>query len=370
MVKSRDISELKSRMLLDRHGLQLVRAFYVKNTDENQDFTEVYHGWFDNLEDDVREKVLYIIRELYSTKVGNNMVSNEFWEDSRAKHMLYECSMTKLKQDSSVEELMESILQHYQYVGNYMVLMVVDVYDVPGRNSAGEDQEESEEVYQSIAVAICPVNLEQPVLCVKEGVIQSKPRFWAFRKPAMGFIYPAFEERSADMDKIMVYISKPLEPDHTFLECGLEMKNIMTHAEIVKAFDRVMLEVAEDDKELKERYMASFCMKLVEIFPEEMRESADMSIEDVLNVAREAGMEEYRLQELKKEYAKYFGKYLPKVADLLNEKYILSAQEMEKVKRRKSLFRKAAEFVSKHGNEDLAGKLYQAAGTDSVLLED
>lgn len=369
MVKSRDISELKSRMLLDRHGLQLVRAFYVKNTDENQDYTEVYHGWFDNLEDDVREKVLYIIRELYSTKVGNNMVSNEFWEGSRAKHMLYECSMTKLKQDSSVEELMESILQHYQYVGNYMVLMVVDVYDVPGRNSAGEDQEESEEVYQSIAVAICPVNLEQPVLCVKEGVIQSKPRFWTFRKPAVGFIYPAFEERSADMDKIMVYISKPLEPDHTFLECGLEMKTIMTRAEIVKAFDRVMLEVAEDDKELKERYMASFSMKLVEIFPEEMRE-AEMTAEDVQNVAREAGFESNKPERLYREYKDEFRKYLPKVADLLNERYILSAQEMEKVKRRKSLFRKAAEFVSKHGNEDLAGKLYQAAGTDSVLLED
>ena len=143
MLKSLDISELKSRMKLDRHGLQLVRAFYVKNTEDNQDCMEVYHDWFENLEDNVREKILNIIRELYSNKIGNNMLSAEFWEGSRAKHMLYECSMTKLKQDESVMELMETIMQHYQYVGNYIVIMAVDVYDVPNVNKAGENQEES-----------------------------------------------------------------------------------------------------------------------------------------------------------------------------------------------------------------------------------
>ena len=370
MLKSLDIAELKSRMKLEGHSLQLLRAFYVKNTDDTQDYTEVYHGWFDNLEDNVREKVLYIIREIYSTKIGNNMLSGEFWEGSRAKHMLYECSMTKLKQDSSVEELMETIMQNYQYVGHYIVIMAVDVYDVPNVNKAGENQEESEEVYQSIAVAICPVSLEKPALCMNEGSIQSKSRFWTIKKPAVGFIYPTFEERSADMDKIMVYISKPLEPDHGFLEHGLEMKRIMTRAEIMKAFDEVMKEVASEDRERKEQYLSAFNMKLLDLFSEETRDTMEVNAEDAYNVALEAKIEISRAQILKKEYAKAFGRYLPKVADLLNEKYILSAQELEKTKRRKSLFRKAAEFVSKHGNEDLAGKLFQAAGTDSVLLED
>lgn len=313
---------------------------------------------------------MYIIRELYSTKIGNNMLSAEFWEGSRAKHMLYECSMTRLKQDESVWELMETIREHYQYVGNYIVIMAVDVYDVPNVNKAGENQEESEEVYQSIAVAICPVNLEQPALCMNEGAIQSKSRFWTIKKPAMGFIYPAFEERSGDADKIMVYISKPLELDHGFLERGLEMKTIMTRAEIVKTFDEVMRRVASGDQEMKEQYLSMFNMKLLEIFTEETRETAEVNSEDAYNVALEAKIEITRAQDLKKEYAKSFGRYLPRVADLLNEKHILAAQEMEKTKRRKSLFRKAAEFVRKHGNEDLAWKLYQAAGTVSVLSED
>lgn len=368
MLRSTDIAELKSRMKLNNHGLQLIRAFYVKNASD-EGYSEVYHNWFENLEDNVREKILNTIRELYSTKIGNNMLSVEFCEGARTKDLLFECSMTKLKQDSSVRELIEKIADNYEHVGNYLVIMAADVYDVPNVNKAGESQEESEEVYQSIAVAICPVSLEIPVLCMNEGSIQSKQRFWTIRKPYTGFICPAFEERTADMDKIMVYVQKPLEMEHDFLENTMETKPVMTRAEIVKAFDGVVDKVAQEDKERKARYLSDINMKLLKIFPEDTREG-ELNAADILNVAREAHLPSNVPERLEDEFRKAFRRYLPKVADLLNAKYILSAQEMEKTRRRKSLFRRAAEFARKNGNEDLAGKLYQAAGTDSVLSED
>ena len=61
-------------------------------------------------------------------------------------------------------------------------------YDVPLKASDKESLWESEEVYQFLICAVCPVNGDY-----EPGV------------PECGFLFPAFKDRSSDTERIDIY---------------------------------------------------------------------------------------------------------------------------------------------------------------------
>ena len=62
--------------------------------------------------------------------------------------------------DALLDEFYDKVIQYYYYVGNYLILLIHNAYDVPGRASDGLDMEDaSDEVFSYQLCSICPVNL-------------------------------------------------------------------------------------------------------------------------------------------------------------------------------------------------------------------
>ena len=99
--------------------------------------------------------------------------------------------------------------------------MVHDVYDVPGRASDGIDMDDaSDEVYEYILACICPVNLSKPGLSynAEENTFQNRIRDWVVSLPETGFLFPAFNDRGADIHSLLYYSKNAEELNENFVE--------------------------------------------------------------------------------------------------------------------------------------------------------
>ena len=135
-------------------------------------------------------------------------------EALNAHGLLLKLRDSKLKDEALLEAYFDRIIENYEYVGNYLILLVHDVYDVPGRTLDGIDMEDaSDEIYEYILSCICPVELSKPGLSYnpQENAFQNRIRDWVVSLPDTGFLFPAFNDRSADIHSLLYYSKNPEE---------------------------------------------------------------------------------------------------------------------------------------------------------------
>jgi hypothetical protein len=119
--------------------------------------------------------------ELKSHKISG-MLPGSIWQ------LLYAIRDCELKNDALLLNLYEIIAEQYPKGREYAIYVYYGVYDVPIKASDKERLEDSEEVYSYIIAAIAPTDADQ----VPE-------------MPNAGFLYPAFTDRSTDMEHINVF---------------------------------------------------------------------------------------------------------------------------------------------------------------------
>ena len=116
-----------------------------------------------------------------------------------------------LKDDDSLDKFYENVIANYDHSGNYMILLVYGVYDIPGKSADNTELfDASEEVYRYVQCCICPVNLSRPGISYndKNRVFESSRRDWMVGDPDTGFLFPAFNDRSTDIHSILAYAKK------------------------------------------------------------------------------------------------------------------------------------------------------------------
>ncbi len=151
-------------------------------------------------------------------------------ESENQQDFLLRLRNSKLKDDALLEQFYDKIIENYEYVGNYLILLVHDAYDVPGRTSDGIEMEDaSDEVYEYILCCICPVELSKPGLSYnpEENAFQNRVRDWVVSLPETGFLFPAFHDRSTDIHSVLYYSKNSEELRESFVEpilgCPLPM---------------------------------------------------------------------------------------------------------------------------------------------------
>lgn len=170
-------------------------------------------------------KYFEILRKTLSGTVGKNLLTLDFPLATESaggtQEFLLRLRDSKLKDDALLEEFYDKIIETYEYVGNYLILLVHDVYDVPGKTTDGLDMEDaSDEVYEYILACICPVNLSKPGLSYNavENTFQNRIRDWVVSVPETAFLFPAFNDRSADLHSTLYYSKDSEELNEGFVE--------------------------------------------------------------------------------------------------------------------------------------------------------
>ena len=160
-----------------------------------------------------------------SGTLGKNLINLEFplaaEEEGGPHEFLLKLRNSRLQNDTLLDAFYDRIIENYDYVGNYLILLIHDAYDIPGKTSDGIEMEDaSDEVYSYILCSICPVDLSKPGLSYNEleGSFQNRIRDWVVQMPQLGFLFPAFNDRYTDIHSMLYYTKNATDLQEDFLK--------------------------------------------------------------------------------------------------------------------------------------------------------
>ena len=198
-------------------------------------------------------KYFDLFRKTLSGKIGRNLMNLEIPLEEEmprgAQEFLLRLRDSKLQDDMLLEEFYDKVIENYICAGNYYIVLIHAMYDIPGRAS---DQTElydaSEDVYEYLLCSICPVELSKAGLCYdeEENQITERRREWEVGAPVKGFLFPAFNDRNTDIHAAL-YCTKKTEELQEQLTQVLFGVNIPLSAEAQKSmFQKILGNVLEN----------------------------------------------------------------------------------------------------------------------------
>lgn len=250
-MQKKDILELKRRLKKGECTFTKMRGCYV---DSQKNIVLHMNETFLNLEEEEFFKYLEIAKKTLSGTIGNNLLELSFLkgeEGNEAQKFFLGLRDSGLKADGLLDVLYERIIREYEFAGNYLILLFHDAYDVMTKTTDNNKLDESEEVYDYILCAICPVELTKAGLGYhkEKNIIAPRIRDWVVSVPETGFLFPAFSDRSSDVNAIGYFVkdAKKAQPDFMRQALGCEPKR--TAAEEKKTFHAILKEVISEEVE-------------------------------------------------------------------------------------------------------------------------
>ena len=251
-MNKRDVMELRRRFKKDNCTISRLAGCYV---DAYKNKLLTFNENFLNLPEEEFYKYMDLAKKTLGGTIGNNLLELDFpgeEEEPGGRQQFYMgLKSSDLKNEELLERLYDLIIENYVHTGNYLILVFKDTYDIMSRTSDNMKLDESEEVYEYILVSICPVDLSKPGLGYREDEkrIGARIRDWIVGAPETGFLFPAFNDRSADIHKTDYYIRDAKDSHPEFIEevlgCGVRR----TATELKQTFHAIVKSAYGQDEE-------------------------------------------------------------------------------------------------------------------------
>lgn len=340
-MRKKDILELKKRFKKDYCTFSKMCGCYV-NGEKNVILK--FKETFLNLEEDEYFKYLEIAKKVLSGTIGNNILELNFPlnEDliNEKQISLMQLKNSQLNDDTLLDDFYKSIIDSYDYTGNFLILIFNDSYDVLTKTKDNQKLDESEEVYEYVLCAICPVELSEPGLRYfeEENSIKARIRDWVVKPPINGFVFPAFIDRSSDVNSVMYYTKNAKDTHPELMENALGCYSKQTATIQKEAFksiikdsfgadekkaDKVFMEVQESINNLIEEHNSMY---------EDVADAEPIIIShnDIQNILIESGVPEELAPKIEKSYSANFGNDLPLAENLIDTKVLKASEQRRK----------------------------------------
>ena len=249
----KEINEIKSLFdTIQDCGILKLAGCYVNGDKEK---VKTFNESFYNLPEEEMYKYLEIFRKTLSGTPGKNLLDMKFVNpedggNDQGSGLLRELKKTELKDDSVLERFYDKVIETYNYVGNYLILLIHQNYDIPGMTTDGIEMDDaSDEVYSYILCSICPMKLTKPGLGFDDdlGEIHTLRQIFAVELPDNGFLYPSFNDRSSDDNEILYSSRRTDVLQDRFLEGVLNVTATLPAKQQKEGFNEFVSEVLGDE---------------------------------------------------------------------------------------------------------------------------
>ena len=305
-MNKKEIAEIKKQFTQDKCAITRICGCYVDG--EKNKKTELKEAFL-SLPEEEMFKYFNIFRKALSGTIGRNLMNMEFplntEEPGGTQDFLMKLKTSGLKDDILVDEFYDKVIEYYYSVDNYLILLIHAVYDVPGKASDNAEMfDSSDEVYEHILCCICPVTLSKPGLAYNE-----ESNSFTTRKcdrvvdlPDIGFLFPAFTDRSADIHSLLYYASKPEELRFDFIEPVLGCEVPMSAGGQKETFQVIVEETLGDDCDYE--VVKNIHEKLNEMIEEKKDEPEPVILNkaEFKRLLEYSGVEEDKLQDFDQRY--------------------------------------------------------------------
>lgn len=245
-----DVLEIRKRFKKTDSSITKVTGCYVTGADKK--IRTYVDANFSDLEEAEQFKYIEIFKKGLSGVLGKNLLSLPFSKEGEApggsQQSLLALKNSELKDQAFLDAFYQKIIDTYYFVGNYLILLMHDVYDVMTKTSDKMSLDESEEVYTYCLCCICPVNLSKPGLSYHEAenIIANRTRDWVVEMPDVAFLYPAFNDRSSDVNEVLYYVKNTDEMHSEFIEGVLGCEELLPSTVEKEIFHQIVEDVINE----------------------------------------------------------------------------------------------------------------------------
>ena len=201
-------------------------------------------------------------------------------------------------------------MESYEYGENYYIILIHAVYDVPGKTKDGLEMEDaSDTVYEHILCSICPVNLTKAGLTynAQTNNIEDRIRDWFVEAPVKGFLFPAFQDRAADVHNVLYYTKKPEELQPYFVEHVLGSTTPLTAGDQKTTFQAIVSDTLGEDSNYEVvRNIHDNLNEMIEQAKEEPEPLA-LDLTDMKKVFEQSGVEAEKMESFDRNFTENAG---------------------------------------------------------------
>ena len=310
----KELSEIKSQYTLENCGILRLCGCYVDG--ERNKITQ-FNENFLNLPEEEKHKYFDIFKKTLSGTPGKNLIDMKFnvdaYADEGARTFLMNLRDSGLKDDRLLDEFYDRIINNYSYVGNYLILLINQVYDIPTVTTDNIEMEDaSDEVYSYILCSICHVNLSKPGLGYDEedNNFHDKKQNHMVDVPDVGFLFPAFNKRSADEDMTLFYTKDVSEFEDGLIDCLLDCAVPLPAKQQKETFTSLVSEAVGEEADLQ--VVKNIHANLEQIIEEKKQESpAPVMLDknEMKNLLEKSGVKEEKLENFEEHFEMAAGEH-------------------------------------------------------------
>ena len=250
-MNEKEIAEIRRRFKPDKSNITHVRGCYVN---EKREIISEFDQSLTLSRQEDAEKLLNVLRKTLSGTAGKNLLDIEF--DTRQvvegeeHRLLMALRDSHLGDQEAVHALFQRVIASLDLEGNYLILLAHDTYDVPYRSKDGARQEDaSDQVFSYILCSVCPVKLTKDALSyyIQENQFHSVEADWVVAPPEVGFLFPAFDDRSTNLYNALYY-TRDISQSHPDLVDALFKSPVPMPAAVQKeTFQSILGDTLEEE---------------------------------------------------------------------------------------------------------------------------
>ena len=272
-MNEKDLREIKRRFRPDKSNIPNIVGCFVNSSGQ------IISRFTQSIllsENDESEELLSVMKKTLSGSLGTNLVDIEFSTkdvlESEHHKLLIALRDTHLKDEATLTAFYNKVTESIHMNSNYVILLANDIYDVYTKE--GDEESGSSTTFSYVVCSICPLKDTDSGLFFRESdkLFHSIASNAVLTRPVLGFMFPAFDERAANIYHALMY-TKDISSSHdefvarvfgkeeapmpakiqksTFDYCLKEALGDECSLDVVKSVSLQVAEMIEEHKELK-----------------------------------------------------------------------------------------------------------------------
>ena len=330
-MNQKELNEIRRRFKPDRSAINKIYGCYVNSNKEIISYIDASMALMSQEE---QEMYLGLVKKALSGALGRNLLNVEFSTaqvaDSDEHRLLQTIRQTDARDQNSRETLYRRIIDAMDMgETNYLILLAADTYDVPYKGRDDETfSDGSDTVYKYFVCSICPV--KAPTLELKysneDSGFHSASTGHIALAPELGFLFPAFDDRAANIYNALFYSKNAAEIHQEVIDAVFRIEPPMSAEEQKSVFSTALGDTLQKDcsydvvQSVHEQLRGRI---------QEHKESRDpapleLTVGDVGGILSESGVSEEKVESFRRECEKQYGENAA-----LNPKNILGTGKFE-----------------------------------------
>lgn len=314
-MNQKELNEIRRRIAPNKCGISKLYGCFVNNS--SKEIISRIDTSLGLLSEFENEKYLSLLKKVLSGGLGKNLIDITFSTQQVMKgeehKLLSDLRKTGLNDPGLREKFFQKVISAVDMEDtNYLILLAYDAYDVPYKGKDDETQADaSDTVYSYLLCSVCPVKDGKPELAYFPGENQfhSSGISHIVAPPALGFLFPAFDDRAANIYNALYYAKDPNELHQTFIDTVFHTEPPMSAGKQKETFHSVLSDALDEDCSFDVLQQVHEQIREVILDHKESKDPnpLELSPQDLGTILKGGGVPGERVQTFQKKCAQEFG---------------------------------------------------------------